>query len=77
MDNGATEPQVLVTGNKRAAREAVIELVEAAGLTGWHAGPIANATAAEALTSILISINRHHQLDGAGIMITGKPKSND
>lgn len=65
---------VLVTGNKRAARETVIKLVEAVGLKGWHAGPLANAAAAEALTSILITINRHHGIDGAGIVITGEPK---
>lgn len=76
-ENGGIDHEVLVTGNKRAARETVIELVQAAGLTGWHAGPIANAAAAEALTSILISINRHHQIDGAGIKITGAPKSDD
>lgn len=66
---------VLVTGNKRAARETVIKLVEAVGLKGWHAGPLANAAAAEALTSILITINRHHGIDGAGIVITGEPKA--
>ncbi len=69
------ECDVLVTGNKRAARETVIKLVEAVGLRGWHAGPLANATAAEALTSILITINRHHGIDGAGIVITGEPKA--
>jgi len=36
---------------------------------------LANATAAEALTSILITINRHHGIDGAGIVITGEPKA--
>lgn len=64
---------VLVTGNKRGARDTVIELVEAVGLKGWHAGPLANAAAAEALTSILISINRHHKINGAGLVITGEP----
>ncbi|MDH5737952.1 MAG: NADPH-dependent F420 reductase [Gammaproteobacteria bacterium] len=63
---------VLVTGDKRAAREKVIELVEAAGLKGWHAGPLANAAAAEALTSILITINRLYKIEGAGITITGE-----
>ena len=29
---------VLVTGNRRAARDTVITLVEAVGLIGWHAG---------------------------------------
>jgi hypothetical protein len=65
---------VLVTGNKRAARDRVIELVQALGLKGWHAGPLANAAAAEALTSVLITINRHHGIDGSGIVITGKEK---
>lgn len=64
---------VLVTGDKRAARETVIKLVEAVGLKGWHAGPLANSAAAEALTSVLITINRHHKIDGAGIVITGEP----
>ena len=69
------ECDVLVTGNKRDAREAVIKLVEAVGLRGWHAGPLANAAAAEALTSVLITINRHHGIEGSGIVITGEPKS--
>lgn len=64
---------VLVTGDKRAARDAVIKLVEAVGLKGWHAGPLANSAAAEAMTSVLITINRHHKIDGAGIVITGEP----
>ena len=64
---------VLVTGDKRAARDTVIKLVEAVGLKGWHAGPLANSAAAEAMTSVLITINRHHKIDGAGIVITGEP----
>jgi len=64
---------VLVTGDKRSARDQVISLVEAIGMRAWHAGPLANSVATEALTSLLISINRHHQLDGAGIRITGSP----
>ena len=50
------ECDVLVAGNKKAAREKVIELSEAAGMNAWHAGPIANSAAAEALTSILIRL---------------------
>lgn len=69
------ECDVLVTGDKRAARDTVIRLVEAVGLKGWHAGPLANSAAAEALTSILITINRHHKIDGAGIVITGESAS--
>lgn len=73
QEDHAIACDVLVCGNKRAARDTVISLVEAVGLKGWHAGPIANAAAAEALTSILITINRHHKINGAGLVITGEP----
>jgi NADPH-dependent F420 reductase len=64
------ECDVLVTGDSKEAREQVIELVSAAGMRGFHAGPIANAAAAEALTSVLITINRQYKCH-AGISITG------
>jgi NADPH-dependent F420 reductase len=64
------ECDVLVSGDDKEARAAVIELVEAAGMNGFHAGPIANAAAAEALTSVLITINRQYKCH-AGISITG------
>ena len=66
------ECDVLVFGDDAAAREAVIALVEAAGLRGFHGGPLANSIAAEALTSVLITINRLYKVDGAGIRIVGK-----
>ncbi|MDE0053820.1 MAG: NADPH-dependent F420 reductase [Gammaproteobacteria bacterium] len=66
------ECDVLVAGNKRSARDKVIELAAEAGLTGWHAGPIDNAAAAEALTSILIQINRRHDVSHSGIKIVGQ-----
>lgn len=62
---------VLVCGDDKEARETVIGLAEAIGLRGVHAGPIANAAAAEALTSILITINRQYKVPGSGIRITG------
>jgi ribosomal protein L31E len=40
-------------------------------LRGLHAGSLANSAAAEALTSILIFINKHYAVDGAGVRITG------
>ncbi|MBN7798032.1 NADPH-dependent F420 reductase [Parahaliea mediterranea] len=61
---------VLVCGNKKDARAEVIKLVEAAGMRGFHAGMINNAAAAEALTSVLITINKQYQCH-AGIRITG------
>jgi NADPH-dependent F420 reductase len=62
---------VLVFGDDPKDRDAVIALAQAAGLRGLHAGPLANSTAAEALTSVLIGINRNYKVDGAGIRITG------
>ena len=67
----AIDCDVLVCGDDRAAREAVIGLAKAIGLRGIDAGPLANSAAAEALTSILIGINRRYKVDGAGIRITG------
>ena len=61
---------VLVCGNKKDARAQVIELVEAAGMRGFHAGPINNAAAVEAMTSVLIFINKQYKCH-AGIAITG------
>ena len=66
------ECDVLVAGNKRAARNKVIELAEKAGMRAWHAGPIENSAAAEALTSILIQINRRHDISHSGIKIVGQ-----
>jgi NADPH-dependent F420 reductase len=62
---------VLVAGDLIDARNIVIDLAADAGLTGWHAGPLCNSVAAEALTSILIAINKKHSLAHSGIKITG------
>ena len=67
------ECDVLVAGDKVAARQTVIDLVEDAGMRGWHAGPLANSAAADALTSLIIQINRRYGIAGAGIRITGTP----
>lgn len=66
------ECDVLIAGNKKAARDKVMELVEQAGMNGWHAGPIENSAAAEALTSILIQINRKHDISHSGIKVVGQ-----
>jgi 8-hydroxy-5-deazaflavin:NADPH oxidoreductase len=68
---GAIDCDVLVFGNDRAARERVIALADAIGTRGIDGGPIANSVAAEALTSVLIGINRRYKVDGAGLRITG------
>lgn len=65
------ECDVLVAGTSKAARAEVLKLVEAAGLTGWDAGPIENAVVLEGLTSVLININKQYGSTHAGIKITG------
>jgi NADPH-dependent F420 reductase len=62
---------VLVTGTSKAARHEALKLVEAAGLTGWDAGPIENSVVVEGLTSVLININKQYGSTHAGIRITG------
>lgn len=71
MDDTDIDCDILVFGDKLKDREAVVELADAAGLRGVHAGPLANSVAAEALTSILIGINKRYGSDGAGVRITG------
>ena len=62
---------VLVFGDDKAARATVVGLVRDCGLRGLHGGALVNSAAAEALTSILIFLNKTYAVDGAGIQITG------
>ena len=64
---------VLVCGDDATAREVVIGLAHDAGMRAWHAGVLANSIAAEALTSVLIAINKRYKVAGSGIRITGLP----
>lgn len=66
------ECDVLVFGDDKDAREKVVRLVADIGLRGLHGGGLANSASAEALTSVLIFLNRTYSVDGAGIRITGK-----
>ncbi|MBL0115231.1 MAG: NADPH-dependent F420 reductase [Sphingomonadales bacterium] len=68
---------ILVFGDEKAARAEVVALADAIGLRGIHAGALVNAAAAEAMTSLLIFINKNYQVDGAGIRITGDLKPLD
>jgi NADPH-dependent F420 reductase len=62
---------VLVCCDDKDARLVVMGLAEDAGLRGINAGPLANSTVAESLTSVLIWINRAYKIPDAGITITG------
>ncbi|MBM3526637.1 MAG: NADPH-dependent F420 reductase [Planctomycetes bacterium] len=64
---------VLVCGDDRDAREAAVALARDAGMRAFHAGPLANSVVAEALTSVLIAINRQYKIKHSGIRITGLP----
>ena len=62
---------VLVCADDTEARKTTLELIASIGLHGIDAGPICNSAAAEALTSILIFLNRKYKVHGSGIRITG------
>jgi NADPH-dependent F420 reductase len=64
---------VLVFADDMAVREKVIALAYVVATRGVDGGALANAVAAEALTSVLIAINRRYKIPGAGIRITGLP----
>ena len=71
------ECDVLVCADDKEARRTVIALIGAMGLRGIDAGPLANSAAAEALTSVLIWINRTYKVPDAGIVITGLPRAEE
>ncbi len=62
---------VLVCGDNDDAKANAIRLAEAAGMRGIDAGSLANAVALEALTPVLLYINKKYGVKGAGIRITG------
>lgn len=69
--DGSIDCDVLVCGDDREAKAAVIDLAAAAGMKAWDAGPLANAVIAEGLTSVLIGLNIKYKAKAAGIKITG------
>jgi predicted dinucleotide-binding enzyme len=62
---------VLVCSDDKDAREQIVQLAKAAGMQAYHAGSLANSTAAEALTSVLIFMNSFYKAHGAGIQLVG------
>lgn len=72
--NVEVDCDVLIFGDDKAARTEIVALADAIGMRGIHAGALVNAAAAEAMTSLLIFINKNYQVDGAGIRITGELK---
>jgi len=68
------ECDVLVTGTSKEARAEVLQLVEAAELTGWDAGPLENSAVVEGLASLMLYINKKYGSKHTGIKITGIQK---
>jgi NADPH-dependent F420 reductase len=62
---------VLVFGDDAEARAEIIKLANAVSNRGVDGGALANSAAAEALTSVLIAINRKYKVKGAGLSISG------
>jgi 8-hydroxy-5-deazaflavin:NADPH oxidoreductase len=63
---------VLVCADDAPARQIVIDLIASMGMRGIDGGAICNSAVAEALTSLLIWVNRKYKVaGGSGIRITG------
>jgi NADPH-dependent F420 reductase len=67
----AIEADGLICGDDAAAKAEVAELVRALGVRAIDAGGLRNAPILEALTPLLIDINRRNKVKAAGIRITG------
>lgn len=68
---GKADCDVLVFGDDAEARVEIIKLANAVSNRGVDGGALANSAAAEALTSVLIAINRKYKVKGAGLSISG------
>jgi len=67
---------VLVCSDDPQAREVASELAEKIpGVRAVNAGALENARIVEQLTALLITLNIKHKVHGAGLRITGLPKS--
>jgi NADPH-dependent F420 reductase len=64
---------VLVFGNDKASRDVAVSLLHDIGLHALHGGVLANSAAAEAMTSVLIFLNKSYGAGHAGLRITGLP----
>ena len=67
----AIDCDILVFGDSKDDRAQIVDLADRIGLRGILAGALANSAAAEAMTSLLIFINKAYSVDGAGIRVTG------
>lgn len=69
--DGPVACDVLVFSDNAEARGQAVELVARMGLNALHGGGLANSAAAEAMTSVLIFLNRTYKVGHAGLQVTG------
>lgn len=68
------EPEdVLVFADLPETRSETVALVDSIGFRGIEAGALANSRVAEALTGVLLGINKRYGVKSTGIRITGLP----
>jgi NADPH-dependent F420 reductase len=68
------EPEdALVFGDSEETRKEAVRLVQSSGLRGVEAGALEKARVAEALTGVLLGINKIYRTKSAGIRVTGLP----
>jgi NADPH-dependent F420 reductase len=67
----AIETDVIVCGDNTEACDTVIDIAHSMRIRGFYGGVLCNSAAAEALTSVLIAINRRYKVPASGIQITG------
>ena len=70
----APDCDVLVCADDAEARGVGIGLIEDLGLVALDAGPLRNAVALEAMTPVLLHLNRRYGAAAAGLRITGIPR---
>ncbi|MGH7846842.1 MAG: NADPH-dependent F420 reductase [Candidatus Binatia bacterium] len=71
QDSAALLGDVLVCGDKEAAKLKVMEMLAKIGARAFDAGPAANAYVIEGLTGVLIQLNRKYKSKHATLKITG------
>ncbi len=70
------DSDVLVCGDDATAKDVVIALCAELGMRGLDAGALANAVALEAMTPVLLHINKKYKRAGVGLRVTGmEPES--
>jgi NADPH-dependent F420 reductase len=65
------EGDVLVCADDAHARDVVLALIGDLGMRGLDAGPLANAVALEAMTPVLLHMNKKYKRTGLGLRIAG------